>query len=333
MSQSVIRGRIRIAHLFPDMLNLYGDRGNMATLAQRARWRGLDVDIRPIDQHAASAPIEADIIFIGGGPDHMQAGVAQALADMEGPLARAISDGAAVLAVCGGFQNLGHYYRSSVVGTLPGPGVFDAYSEAPDRNRRMVGGVVVKLDPGSPIAALGRASATAAGFAGEEQTIVGFENHSGRTFLGDRTRALGRAGPGHGNNGIDGGEGVIALPGEAGLAGLRIGTYLHGPLLPRNPHLADFILASVVAQRGMTHLPMLSDGAEWAAHAAFADRWRSAPGVRSAIGAMGADLRPRSTANPIASYRSAGLGLRSTTWPPAHPGDRARRTSPADPDR
>ena len=277
MSKSHVRRRLRIVHLFPERLNLYGDRGNVATLAQRARWRGLDVEVRSVEAADAGAPIAADIIFVGGGPDHMQVGVADALARMEGPLAQAISGGAALLAVCGGFQNLGHSYRSILAGKLSGPGLFDASTDPPTGARRLVGGVVVELEAGSPIAAQGRASAAAAGLRGQEQTIVGFENHSGRTVLGQRARALGRVGRGNGNNGIDGGEGVIALAGEAGLAGLRVGTYLHGPLLPRNPHLADFILASVLAQYGMMELPALPDDAEWTAHAAFAGRWRRAP--------------------------------------------------------
>lgn len=300
MSQSGVGERIRIVHLFPELLNLYGDRGNIATLAKRARWRGFDVEVQSIDATATGIPIQADIIVIGGGPDHLQVGVAQALARMEGSLARAVSDGAALLAVCGGFQNLGYQYRSPLVGTLVGPGLFDVATEAPNTSRRMVGGVVVKLESGSPIASIGRASALAAGFAGQEETIVGFENHSGRTFLGERVRALGRVGRGHGNNGVDGGEGVMALPGEAGVAGLRIGTYLHGPLLPRNPHLADFILASVLGPRGIDDLAVLSDEAEWAGHAAFADRWGSASGDRSTM--------PRS---PVA--RAVGRG--QARWP------------------
>ena len=268
-----IRGRLRIVHLFPDLLNLYGDRGNIVALTQRARWRGIDVDIRSIEATATGGPLTADIIFIGGGPDHMQVGAARALAKLEEPLAHAVAEGAAILAVCGGFQNLGDAYRSILAGTLSGPSLFDASTEAPAGASRLVGGVVARLADGSPIASLGRASAAAAGFAGQEQTIVGFENHSGRTFLGPRAHALGRVGPGHGNNGVDGGEGIIALPGEAGLAGLRVGTYLHGPLLPRNPHLADFILASALTRHGTKGLPALPDDAEWAAHAAFADRW------------------------------------------------------------
>ena len=287
MSRSSARGPIRIVHLFPELLNLYGDRGNVATLASRARWRGFDVEVDSIEASATDIPVRADIIFIGGGPDHLQVAVARALGRLEGSLARALSDGAALLAVCGGFQNLGYQYSSSLVGTLAGPGLFDASTEATESTRRMVGGVVVKLDEGSPIASIGRASATAAGFPGQEQTIVGFENHAGRTFLGERVRALGRVSRGHGNNGVDRGEGVIALPGESGVAGLRIGTYLHGPLLPRNPHLADFILASVLEMRGIAELAVLPDAAEWAGHAAFAGRWGA--------GARGRSGKPRST--------------------------------------
>ncbi len=240
-----------------------------------------DVEVESVEASGTGTAIRADIIFIGGGPDHMQAGVARTLARMEGSLARAVADGAALLAVCGGYQNLGYHYRSPLVGTLPGPGLFDAATEAPDTARRMVGGVVVRLPEASPIAAMGRASASAAGFAGQEATIVGFENHSGRTFLGERVRTLGGVGPGHGNNGIDGGEGVMSLPGEAGIAGLRIGTYLHGPLLPRNPHLADFILLSALAPRGIATLAPLSDEAEWVGHRAFAARWGASADGRS----------------------------------------------------
>ena len=304
MTRPFDRGPIRIVHLFPDLLNLYGDRGNVVTLANRARWRGFDVEVESVEASAAGSAIRADIIFIGGGPDHMQIGVARTLARMESSLAQAVADGAALLAVCGGYQNLGYHYRSPKVGTLPGPGLFDAATEGSDTARRMVGGVVVTLPDASPIAAMGRASASAAGFAGQEATIVGFENHSGRTFLGERVRTLGTVGPGHGNNGIDGGEGVISLPGEAGLAGLRIGTYLHGPLLPRNPHLADFILLSVLAPRGIETLAPLSDDAEWVGHRAFADRWGPSGGGRSRVrrAALAHVLRWTSVRSP----RSAG---------------------------
>lgn len=302
MSRSSDHEPIRIVHLFPELLNLYGDRGNVATLSNRARWRGFTVEVEAIEASAAGRPIRADIIFIGGGPDRLQVGVARALAQMEGSLARAVFDGAALLAVCGGFQNLGYEFRSSLVGSLSGPGLFDVSTDAPESTQRMVGGVVARLDAQSPIASIGRASAAAAGFAGQEQTIVGFENHGGRTTLGARVQTLGQVERGHGNNGADGGEGAIALPGEAGLAGLRIGTYLHGPLLPRNPHLADFILASVLHRRGIAGLSELSDGAEWASHAAFADRWGARPD------------RPWTWRRP-AAFRAAGRVLARSPRP------------------
>ena len=262
--------------MFPDSLNLYGDRGNVETLTRRARWRGLEVEFSSLDASSSGDSLAAaDVIFIGGGPDHMQVGVARALARMEGALARAVHRGAALLAVCGGYQNLGDVYRSSLAGSLSGAGLFDAWTDAPMGQPRLVGGVVVELENGSPIAAAGTASAKAAGFSGQELTIVGFENHSGRTFLGQRVKPLGRVGRGQGNNGVDRGEGVLVLPGEDGSAGLRIGTYLHGPLLPRNPHLADFILGTVLARCGITELAVLPDEVEWAAHAAFADRWHA----------------------------------------------------------
>jgi CobQ-like glutamine amidotransferase family enzyme len=204
----------------------------------------------------------------------------------------AVGAGAALLAVCGGYQNLGHRYRSALVGDLTGPGLLDVWTEAPAGAPRHVGGVIVELAAGSPIAALGHASAASAGMAGAEDQLVGFENHSGRTFLGAATQPLGRVVVGHGNNDRDGGEGMLALPGEGGLAGLRIGTYLHGPLLPRNPHLADYLLANARSLHGPREIGALPDDAEWRAHAAFAARWRAerTAGKLSRFGAVGERL-------------------------------------------
>ncbi len=275
MSGPLSGERLVIAHLFPELLNLYGDRGNVRTLVQRARWRGMDVRVLPVGADADNGPTDADIVFVGGGPDRQQVAVATGLERLDRWLRDVIGAGAALLAVCGGYQNLGHAYRSPLVGELPGPGILDVSTEAPPGAQRMVGGVVVELDADSPISALGRRAAASAGFPGEEHTIVGFENHSGRTYLGDGVRALGLVSGGHGNNGSDGSEGAIWLPGEGGPAGLRVGTYLHGPLLPRNPHLADFILSTALRHRGIDDLAPLADDAEWAAHAAYVATWQS----------------------------------------------------------
>lgn len=270
--------RLVIGHLFEDLLNLYGDRGNIATLVRRARWRGIEVEVRRLDGTAddARALEDVDIAFIGGGQDAQQISVAAGL-DVVGPaLVEAVRHGTALLAVCGGYQNLGHRYRSDLVGELQGPGLLDVATDAPSGAPRRVGGVVIELEDDSPIASGGRASAAAAGRPGAERRLVGFENHSGLTYLGLEARPLGRTVVGHGNNGVDGGEGVLAYPGQGGLAGLRVGTYMHGPLLPRNPHLADFLLRAGLARTGQpAELSVLPDRAEWAAHEAFERRWRA----------------------------------------------------------
>jgi CobQ-like glutamine amidotransferase family enzyme len=265
--------RIVLAHLFPDRLNLYGDRGNVATLVRRAGWRGIDVEVRPVLHADDDIPADTRILFIGGGADRDQAAITDDLVAIVPRVAECVAAGAALLAVCGGYQNLGREYRSAHAGTIPGAGFFDAWTEAPESGDRLVGGCVVALGDGSPIAALGRESAASAGFAGQEQTVVGFENHGGRTFLGEGRLPLGRVVSGFGNNGRDGAEGIMALPDEQQGAGFQLGTYLHGPLLPRNPHLADYILACALAESGITRLDPLDDRDEWAAHASFAQRW------------------------------------------------------------
>lgn len=282
-----------IAHLLPELLNLYGDRGNVLALAQRARWRGAEVTVVAIDEEDASQLSSADIVFIGGGPDRQQVAAARALVGLGSALDDALAGGAALIAVCGGYQSLGHWYRSPLVGELAGPAILDVRTDAPRGANRLVGGVVVDLEPGSPIRAAGAASAAAAGFAGQESTVVGFENHSGRTFLGPDAHSIGTVRRGHGNNGMDGGEGLLSLPGHDRRAGLRIGTYLHGPLLPRNPHLTDLILGSVLARHGVGELAPLPDEAEWSAHAAFAARWLAEPGDGSRDAAAGPTVSSR----------------------------------------
>lgn len=274
--------RIVIAHLFPDALNLYGDRGNIDTLVRRAGWRGIEAEVRAIAAGDAAALDGVDVIFIGGGADQHQRAVAEALMDLAGPLTRAISDGAALLAVCAGYQNLGHAFRSPLVGEIRGPGVLDVETEVAAGAERLVGGIVIEVEDGSPIAA-GHAGDGAVGQAGghDRRSIVGFENHSGRTTIGPTMRPLGRVRIGRGNDGTSGFEGAIALPGEGGLAGLRIGTYLHGPLLPRNPQLADYVLACGLARGAGSPLPPLPDDREWQAHERFAADWIALrPGVR-----------------------------------------------------
>ena len=272
--------RVVIVHLFPDALNLYGDRGNILSLTRRAAWRGIGAEVRGIGAGDGAALAGADVIFIGGGADQHQRAVADALIELADPLRRAIDDGAALLAVCAGYQNLGHAFRSPLVGEIPGPGLLDVETEMPVGAERFVGGIALELDADSPIAAADPSG---------RRRVVGFENHSGRTTLGPTMRPLGRVVFGRGNDGSSGFEGAIAMPGEGGLRGLRIGTYLHGPLLPRNPHLADFVLASGLGRGQAIALPPLTDGPEWDAHQRFAADWTAIrPGVyrRSRIGRL-----------------------------------------------
>lgn len=272
--------RLVIAHLFPDALNLYGDLGNIVTLARRAQWRGIAPEIRGIGAGDAAKLAGADVIFIGGGADQHQRAVADALIALADPLRRAIDDGAALLAVCAGYQNLGHAFRSPHVGEIPGPGLLDVETEMPAGAERFVGGIAIEVDEDSPIARADHHG---------RRRIVGFENHSGRTTLGPAMRPLGSVLIGRGNDGASGAEGAIALPGDGGMAGLRIGTYLHGPLLPRNPHLADFVLASGLGRGAPIALAPLPDDAEWDAHERFAAHWTAIrPGVyrRSPIGRL-----------------------------------------------
>jgi hypothetical protein len=251
--------RVRIVHLFPDLLNVYGDAGNVRTLVVRAEVRGIRAELSEVRAGSRGIP-PADILLIGGGQDREQRAVARELAEHGSAIRDQIAEGASLLAVCGGFQNLGWWYRTSAGETIAGPGILDIRTEAGPG--RMVGPVVAAMR-GGPGAWSGR------------DEVVGFENHAGRTWLGPAAQPLALVDIGHGNNGQDGTEGLLALPGEGRTAGLRIGTYLHGPLLPRNPHIADALIAAGLARGGArVHLAPLADVEEWRAHDGYATRSR-----------------------------------------------------------
>jgi CobQ-like glutamine amidotransferase family enzyme len=240
--------KIVVGHLYPDYLNIYADRGNMAVLARRAEWRGLGFDYRTVTLGEPLRPGEHDLLYIGGGQDREQALVARDLAARARELEEAVDRGAALLAVCGGYQLLGRFYRDRSGAELPGAGIFDHHTRAGDR--RMIGDVLIEceLEPG------------------EKRTLAGFENHAGRTILGESARPLGRVLAGFGNDGESGDEGCRVAR--------AIGTYLHGPLLPRNPWLADWLLAQALAHRRGDVLPLaeLPDRFEEEAHAVAAAR-------------------------------------------------------------
>lgn len=249
--------RIRVAHLFPEYLNIYADRGNIAVLARRAELRGHELDAQGIgvgDELVAGAH---DLIYVGGGQDREQALIAPDLARMGPAVAEAVAGGTALLAVCGGYQLLGRSYRAQDGSVMPGAGLFPLETIA--GGTRMIGDVllVCELDDGG------------------RQQLAGFENHAGRTLLDPGATPLGRVVHGFGNDGESGFEGCRV--------GNAIGTYLHGPLLPRNPWLADWLLARALAHASgapPSALAPLDDELEREAFSVAAARARARGGRR-----------------------------------------------------
>ena len=250
--------RITVGHLYPDYLNIYADRGNIAVLRRRAALRGHELHVDAIGLGEDLVPGAHDLLYVGGGQDREQALVAADLSVKSAAVKETVADGAALLAVCGGYQLLGRGYRGRDGTVLPGVGLFGHETVA--GSTRMIGDVLLEceLDDG-----------------GEARSLVGFENHAGRTLLDSDAVPLGRVVYGFGNDGASGYEGCRL--------GRAIGTYLHGPLLPRNPWLADWLLAQALAHGTGGDPPALdplSDALEAEAHRVAAGRAKSRGGRR-----------------------------------------------------
>ena len=239
--------QIKIAYLYPDLMNIYGDHGNVLTLVKRCQWRGIPVEVVALNTGDRIRHGDCDIFFMGGGQDREQMMVCRDLQDAKGEdIKLEIEEGAAALVICGGYQLFGKFYRPFEGEELQGISVFDAYTVA--GKKRCIGNVVAKSVLG-----------------GAPGTIVGFENHSGKTYLGDGCAPLGTVSVGYGNNGEDKTEGAIYRG--------AIGTYLHGSLLPKNPGVADFLIEKALARHaGGLPLEALDDSLEFAAHAAAVNR-------------------------------------------------------------
>jgi lipid II isoglutaminyl synthase (glutamine-hydrolysing) len=234
--------RLRVCALYPDLMNIYADRGNLIMLERRCQWRGIGFELLASGLGERLDPDAADLYYIGGGQDRDQMLCAHDLAERKrDDVHAAAARGAVILAVCGGYQLLGHSYQLGDE-TLPGVGLVDLHTVRSD-GPRLIGNVAieVELEPDWPA---------------HRRVLAGFENHGGRTFLGD-AQALGRVLKGHGNNGDDGREGVRR--------GNVIGTYLHGPLLPKNAWFADWLIATALGLP--SPLAALDDRLEDAAHA------------------------------------------------------------------
>ncbi len=210
--------KLTIGHLYPDLLNLYGDRGNIQCFCKRLQWRGIDCEVIPYLSGDTVDFENLDIVFLGGGSDREQEIVCQYLMNIRESFHRYIEDNGVVLAVCGGYQLLGKYYQTDSK-KIEGLSILDITSEW--NQPRLIGNIILN----SPLSS---------------RPVVGFENHAGRTDIGSHT-PFGSVVRGHGNNGTSGHEGVIYKN--------LVGTYLHGPLLPKNPEICDYLLSCALKRK------------------------------------------------------------------------------------
>ena len=235
--------KVTIGHLYPDLLNLYGDRGNIQCLMKRCRWRGIEAQTIPFELEDPVDFNRLDIVLLGGGSDREQMIVCKKLTAIRDAFSRYVEDDGVVIAVCGGYQLLGHSYETGQ-GTIQGLGLVDLVTKA--EKGRLIDNIVIKSDL-------------------FDMPIVGFENHAGRTDIRGN-RPLGKVLYGSGNDGRSGFEGIVYKN--------VIGTYLHGPLLPKNPFLADWLITRALERRYHTPitLPPLDDKDEKEANADMCNR-------------------------------------------------------------
>lgn len=237
-----MRNAIRVLALYPDELNIYADRGNLLFLENRCSWRGIDFSLRGIGAGETFQPDEVDLVYIGGGQDRDQEAVADDLIKVKGAAVKTFVDaGKPLIAVCGGYQLMGLQWETGG-NPSPGLGIFPVKTVRSDQER-LIGPVAVQAE-----------------YAGHSLTVAGFENHAGRTKLQEGAEPFGELIAGHGNDGMDGTEGART--------GNAIGTYLHGPLLPKNFELADILIAVALESFAPDPggLPQLDDSIEELAH-------------------------------------------------------------------
>lgn len=213
---------VRIAWLYPDLMSTYGDRGNVIVLKKRCEWRGIHAEVVAITLETPNKELEkCDLIFMGGAQDRQQKIAGEDFLKHKGPVVKKMVEaGVPALFVCAAYQFVGHYYKPYQGDKIPGAGIFDLYTEHPgDQAKRLIGNVVAEVID-------------------TKQIIVGFENHGGRTYLGSKMKPFAKVIKGFGNKGEDGFEGAVYKN--------AIGSYFHGPLLPKNPWIADWLLEKVV---------------------------------------------------------------------------------------
>lgn len=229
--------KVVIGHLYPDLLNLYGDRGNIACMMKRCIWRGIGAETIEFNTGDTIDFSKLDIVLLGGGSDREQAIVCENLLKIREQFREYVEDDGVVIAVCGGYQLLGKYYKTEKE-MIEGLDLVDIYTE--QEEGRLINNIVLKSDLA-------------------DMPVVGFENHGGRTYINDN-QPFGKVLYGSGNDGKSGYEGVIYKN--------VIGTYLHGPLLPKNPQICDYLIQKALERRyGPTELEALDDRQEEAANA------------------------------------------------------------------
>lgn len=240
---------LTIGWLYPELMNVYGDRGNIIVLTKRCEWRGIRTEVKELNVGFNAGELaNCDLLMMGGAQDRQQTIVNKDLKRIKKALSQKIEKGTPGLYVCGGFQFLGKYYKEADGSRVQGLGIFDLYTENPGEDtKRLIGNIAIK-----PLVN------------GFSENIVGFENHGGRTYLGKKMKPLGKVINGFGNS-DDGYEGAVYKN--------SIGTYMHGPILPKNPQLADYLISKALK---INSLNPLDDELENQARSAIANKLNAA---------------------------------------------------------
>lgn len=255
------RLKINICHLYPDLMDTYGDRGNITALIKRCGWREIETTLAAKSVGDSLNPEEFDVYFFGGGQDRQQEIVGRDLPKKAKALKQAIEQETALLAICGGYQLLQNYFKTLDGTEIRGIGLFDAYTLG--STTRMIQNLLIEINPDlqKEIASIYQLPTT-------NCQLIGFENHSGKTYLGKGLKPLGKVIKGAGNNCGDHTEGAVYKN--------AFGCYLHGSLLPKNPHFADYLISKALERRyGKIKLEPLDDSIEWQAHKSAINRTRS----------------------------------------------------------
>lgn len=246
---------LKICHLYPNLMNTYGDKGNIICMVNRCKWRNINVTVTNITTGQSPSTFDFDFFFFGGGQDVAQSIVSKDLQKKAQILKKAVDEEAVLLSICGGYQLLQKYFLTKEGKKIKGIGLFDAYTQG--SNDRMIQNLLINLNP--DLHTQIKSIYPTTNYQLQTTNLIGFENHSGKTYLGKNLEPIGNVISGSGNNGEDKTEGAIYKN--------AFGCYLHGSLLPKNPHFADLLISKALERRyGKIKLEPLDDSIEWNAH-------------------------------------------------------------------